>query len=80
VNADIEDALAGIDEAQEMGIFEHFGLNNFTPAQVQQVYDVCKAKGFILPTVYEGLYNPVGSKAEEELLPLLRKLGISFTE
>jgi len=75
---EIEDTLVGIDEAYKMGIFKHFGLSNFSPAQVQQVYDVCKAKGLVLPTVYEGLYNPVNRKTEEELLPLLCKLGIAF--
>ncbi len=45
---------------------------------MQQVYDVCEAKGLVVPTVYQGLYNPVNRKCEEELLPLLRKLGISF--
>ncbi|KAN0105861.1 aflatoxin B1 aldehyde reductase member 2 [Hyaloscypha variabilis] len=77
-NAEIEDTLVGINEAYKMGIFKHFGLSNFSPAQVQQVYDVCKANGLVLPTVYEGLYNPVNRKTEEELLPLLRKLGIRF--
>lgn len=73
-----QETLIGINEAFEMGAFEHFGLSNFSPAQVQYVYDTCKAKGLVLPTVYEGLYNPVNRKHEEELLPLLRKLGIAF--
>ena len=78
VTPDIEETLIAINEVHKMGIFEHFGLSNFTPEQVQQVYDICKAKGLVLPTVYEGLYNPVNRKPEEELLPLLRKLTISF--
>ncbi len=73
-----EDTLVGIDEAYKMGLFKHFGLSNFSPEQVQHVYDVCKAKGLVLPTIYEGLYNPVNRKPEEELFPLLRKLGIAF--
>jgi aflatoxin B1 aldehyde reductase len=53
-------------------------LSNFSPAQVQQVYVVCKEKGLVLPTVYQGLYSPVNRKPEDELFPLLRKLGIAF--
>ncbi|KAH6675934.1 aldehyde reductase [Halenospora varia] len=75
---EIEDTMVGINEAYKMGIFEHFGLSNFSPLEVQQVYDVCKAKGLVLPTVYQGLYNPVNRKTEEELLPLLCTLEISF--
>jgi aflatoxin B1 aldehyde reductase len=42
------------------------------------LYDYAQSKNYILPTVYEGYYNPVGRHAESELLPLLRKLNISF--
>jgi aflatoxin B1 aldehyde reductase len=73
-----EDTLVGIDEAHKLGIFKHFGLSNFSPEQVQHVYDICKAKRLVLPTIYEGLYNPVNRKPEDELFPLLRKLGIAI--
>jgi aryl-alcohol dehydrogenase-like predicted oxidoreductase len=73
-----EETLEGVHEAFKLGIFEHFGLSNFSSTQVQHVYDVCRDKGFVLPTVYEGLYNPVNRLPEEELFPLLRKLGIAF--
>lgn len=46
---------------------------------MQQVYDHCKANNYVLPTVYEGYYNPVGRHAETALFPLLRKLQISFS-
>jgi aflatoxin B1 aldehyde reductase len=42
------------------------------------VYNYCLSKGYVLPTVYEGHYNPVGRHAEAELFPLLRKLKISY--
>lgn len=45
---------------------------------MQEVYDDCLSRGYVLPTVYEGHYNPVGRHAEAELFPLLRKLKISF--
>jgi aflatoxin B1 aldehyde reductase len=45
---------------------------------VQKVYDICKANSYLLPTVYQGNYNPVARLTEAELFPLLRKLKISF--
>lgn len=74
----VEDTLAGINEAYQLGLFRRFGLSNYSPAQVQEIYDICKREGFILPTVYQGLYSAVNRKPEEELLPLLRSLDISF--
>ena len=74
----LEDSLAGINEAHKLGAFEHFGLSNYPPAQVQEVYDVCKANGYVLPSMYQGLYNAVNRKQEDLLFPLLRKLNIAF--
>jgi len=57
---------------------KQFGLSNFLPAQVQEVYTHCKSQNYVLPTIYEGHYNPISRHAETALLPLLRDLGISF--
>ena len=75
----VEQTLEGINECYKRGMFEQFGLSNYTVAQVQEVYDVCTKKGFVKPTVYQGPYSPVDRKSEEDgLLALLRKLGIAF--
>ena len=41
---------------------------------------VSKANGYILPTAYQGIYNAIHRGVEPELLPCLRKFGISFYE
>lgn len=73
-----EDTLAGFAEAHKKGIFKRFGLSNFSAEQVQQVYDIAKEKGYPLPEVYQGNYNPVARHSEDKLFPTLRKLGIHF--
>lgn len=73
-----EETLAGIAEVHKKGIFKRFGLSNFTAQQVQEVYDIAKAKGYPLPQVYQGNYNPVARHLETQLFPTLRKLGIAF--
>ncbi len=78
VNVPWEEQLEGINEAYKKGIFRRFGLSNFTPEQVQEVYDIAKSKGFVLPTAFQGNYNPVARHYETILFPTLRKLGISF--
>ncbi len=54
------------------------GLSNYSPAQVKEYLAVCEKYGYVKPTVYQGSYNAVSRGAEEELLPLLRKNGITF--
>ena len=55
-----------------------FGVSNISDAEVQQIHDICKKEGYVLPSVYQGGYNPIGRGAEATLFPLLRKLGMSF--
>jgi len=74
----IAGTLEGIQQLFKEGKFKYFGLSNFKPEQVQEVYDVASSKGYVLPTVYQGNYNPIARHAEDELFPLLRKLNIRF--
>jgi len=77
----IEETLAGVNEVYKEGWFKRFGLSNFYAEDVQKVYDICKREGYPLPSVYQGDYSAIARKQEEELLPLLRKLGIvSFVQ
>lgn len=74
----LEDQLAGINELHKRGRFARFGLSNYKPDEVEEVVKVCKTKGFVPPTAYQGNYSPVARRQDTELLPVLRKHGISF--
>jgi len=74
----LEEQLEGINEVYKKGIFKRFGLSNFTAEQVQEVYDLAKSKGYVLPSVFQGNYSPVARHLETLLFPTLRKLGIAF--
>jgi aflatoxin B1 aldehyde reductase len=54
-----------------------FGLSNFAPWEVMEIYYITKEHGWIQPTVYQGMYNAV-TRATEELFPVLRKCGMRF--
>lgn len=77
-NIPLDDTLAGINEAHKLGIFKRFGLSNYAPQDVQRVYDLAKEKGYPLPEVYQGNYNPVARHLEKDLFPVLRKLNMVF--
>eukprot|EP01121_Diplochlamys_sp_Union-15-3_P022881 TRINITY_DN9881_c0_g1_i1.p1 TRINITY_DN9881_c0_g1~~TRINITY_DN9881_c0_g1_i1.p1 ORF type:complete len:337 (-),score=66.93 TRINITY_DN9881_c0_g1_i1:3-986(-) len=74
----LSETLEAIQELYTAGRFKYFGVSNFKPQQVQEIYDHNKSKGWVLPTVYQGNYNAVARHSESELFPLLRKLGIRF--
>ncbi|KAH6682763.1 aldehyde reductase [Halenospora varia] len=74
----IEESLEAIQELYAAGKFKRFGLSNFLPSDVQKIYDIQKAANSVLPTVYQGNFNPVARHAQSSLFPLLRSLSISF--
>ena len=49
-----------------------------TVEQTEAIYNHCKEKGYVLPTVFQGNYNPVSRHIEADLFPCLRRLGIAF--
>jgi aflatoxin B1 aldehyde reductase len=74
----LAETLKGMDEAHRLGFFKRMGLSNFSAAEVEEAYAICKEHGYVLPTVYEGNYSAVARKADTLLLPTLRRLGIAF--
>ena len=46
--------------------------------EVAEIVGICRANGYIQPTVYQGIYNAVHRSVEVELFPALRKYGIKF--
>ena len=54
------------------------GLSNFRSEQVWKFHEFALSKGFVLPTVYKGSYNPIGRHIEKDLFLVLRKFKICF--
>jgi len=74
----IEETLSAIQELYLAGKFKRFGLSNFDAEKLENVYNVCRERGYVLPTVFHGNYSAVARHAESDLFPLLRKLNIAF--
>ncbi|KAH7308589.1 NADP-dependent oxidoreductase domain-containing protein [Stachybotrys elegans] len=71
----VSETLDALQEHYKQGKFEELGLSNFTAEQTREAYEYCKAKGYILPTVYQLMYSLVSRNSEAELFPTLRELG-----
>ena len=74
----LEDTLAEINAGYTAGKFEAFGLSNFPAWQVVEVCQFCQRQGYVLPTVYQGVYNALNRTAEYELVPVLRNYGMKY--
>jgi aflatoxin B1 aldehyde reductase len=74
----VENPLEACNELYQMGMFDELGLSNFPAWMVADVYHKSKANGWVLPTVFEGVYNPLARKAEVELFDALRAFDMRF--
>lgn len=74
----VENPLEACNELYQKGMFDELGLSNFPAWMVADVYHKSKAKGWVLPTVFEGVYNPLSRKAEVELFDALRAFNMRF--
>jgi aflatoxin B1 aldehyde reductase len=77
-NTPVESALEACAQLHEEGKFHELGLSNFPAWLVAEAYNTCKQRGWILPAVYEGLYNPLSRHAERELNKALDYYGMRF--
>lgn len=74
----IQETLQAVDAAHKAGKFQELGLSNFQSWEVAHIHALCREKGYVTPTVYQGMYNALTREVERELLPCLRALGMRF--
>ncbi len=74
----VESVLAAMADMHESGKFRELGLSNFPAWMVADVCNICDMRGWIKPTVYEGVYNPLTRRAEAELDTCLDHFGMRF--
>lgn len=74
----LDEWVPQVDELYRQGKFARFGISNFSPDEVRALHAYCSAKGFVLPTVYQGNYNAVSRLVDDTLFPVLRELGLAF--
>lgn len=74
----LDDWVPQVNALHGEGKFRRFGVSNFSPEETRALHSYAKEKGFVLPTVYQGNYNPVSRHIDDTLFPVLRELGIAF--
>lgn len=72
------DTLREVKNLFNEGYFNRLGLSNFMSWKVAEVCEISEMNGWIKPTVYQGIYNALHRAIELELVPCLRRYGISL--
>ena len=74
----VEGVLGAMAELHEQGKYLELGLSNFPAWMVADVWHICDRHGWVRPTVFEGVYNPLTRRAEAELNDCLNSYGMRF--
>ena len=73
-----EETLKEVNQLHEEGKFKVFGLSNYAAWEVAQIAEICIARQWIRPRIYQGMYNALTRALEEELVPCCRHYGINI--
>lgn len=77
-NNPIQDTLQACNQLHKEGKFKELGLSNYASWEVAEIVTICKQNKWIVPTVYQGMYNATTRQVETELFPCLRYFGMKF--
>lgn len=64
-----EETLAECDKLHKEGKFVELGLSNFTAFEVAEVVIMCNERGWVRPTIYQGMYNAISRSPSAPLFP-----------
>ena len=55
------ETLEATNQLHKEGKFVQLGLSNFTAFEVAEVVITCKERGWVRPTIYQGMYNAIST-------------------
>jgi aflatoxin B1 aldehyde reductase len=71
--------LEACERLREAGLFRYLGMSNYAAWQVADAWNAAGREGWVLPTVYQGMYNALTRDVERELFPCIRARPFRFT-
>ncbi len=78
LNTPITESLEALNQHYQAGKFKRFGLSNYAAWQVAEIAGICEKRGYMMPTVYQGMYNAITRDVERELFKCLQHYNIAF--
>ncbi|KAF9728617.1 aldo/keto reductase [Paraphaeosphaeria minitans] len=73
-----EKTLETVNELYKEGKFKQFGLSSFAAFEVAEIVMICREKGWVRPSIYQGCYNAITRGIENELIPACRRYGLDI--
>jgi len=76
IKTPLEETFGALNELYKEGKFTELGLSNYASWDVVRIHWFCKSKGWVVPTVYQGMYNALTRSMEAEMMPAIRACGM----
>lgn len=54
-----EETMECVDKMHKAGKFKQLGLSNYAAWEVAELVGICERRGFVKPTIYQGMYNAI---------------------
>ncbi|XP_012512376.1 PREDICTED: aflatoxin B1 aldehyde reductase member 3-like [Propithecus coquereli] len=74
----VEETLRACHQLHQEGKFVELGLSNYAAWEVAEICTLCKSNGWILPTVYQGMYNATTRQVESAIGQVQESSGIDI--
>ena len=58
-----DETLEEVNKLHKEGRFVNLGLSNFTAFEVAEIVILCKERGWVRPTIYQGMYNAISESS-----------------
>ncbi|WEW56684.1 hypothetical protein PRK78_002132 [Emydomyces testavorans] len=72
------ETLEAVNQLFREGKFVQLGLSNYTAFEVAEIVTMCHERGWVRPTIYQGMYNAITRSIEPELIPCCRRYGMDI--
>ncbi|CAF9922668.1 MAG: hypothetical protein GOMPHAMPRED_002639 [Gomphillus americanus] len=70
------EALEAVNQLHKEGKFVQLGLSNFTAFEVAESVTLCAERGWVKPTIYQGMYNAITRSLETETMIACQRYGL----
>ena len=61
-NIPFEQPLEEANKLYKEGKFKQLGLSNYTAYEVAEIVTLCRERGWVKPTIYQGMYNAISER------------------
>lgn len=75
----LREQLQACNDLYNEGKIEALGLSNYSEQLIDEAVSIARDNGWLVPTVYEGVYNALSRRVEENLFECLRRNDMRFT-